>query len=87
MSFMAPDTGLITIHRRKLERAMEEGGQAAYDTLMQSLEQEWSDECAPWESAAHFHLDDVIEPAETRRVIIRSIEIAWGARQYVARRY
>ena len=87
MSFMAPDTGLITIHRRKLERAMEEGGQAAYDTLMQSLEQEWSDECAPWESAAHFHLDDVIEPAETRRVIIRSIEIAWGARQYVARKY
>ncbi len=87
MSFMAPDTGLITINRRKLEKAMAEGGQAAYDALLHTLEQEWADECAPWESAANFHLDDVIDPAETRKVIARSIEIAWGGRPFVARRY
>lgn len=87
MSFMAPDTGLLTVNRRKLEKARAEGGQEAYDAMLQGLEQEWADECAPWESAANFHLDDVIDPAETRATIARSIEIAWGARKFMARRF
>ena len=87
MSFMAPDTGLITINRRKLDTAMAEGGQEAYDKLLKTLQQEWENECAPWESAANFHIDDVIEPSTTRAVIARSIELAWGGRHYVARRH
>jgi acetyl-CoA carboxylase carboxyltransferase component len=86
MSFMAPETGVATIHRRRLDQAMAEGGQSSYDELLASLEQEWVDESAPWESAAHFHLDDVIEPGETRRVVQRSFEIAWGSRSRVAAR-
>lgn len=84
MSFMAPETGMATIHRRRLERAFGDGGQRAYEELLASLEQEWADESTPWESAAHFHLDDIIEPGDTRRVVTRSFEIAWGSRERVA---
>ncbi len=81
MSFMAPETGLITINRRRLETAMETGGKQGYDECLASLEQEWADASTPWESAAHFHLDDIIEPAQTRDVIARAIEVAWGSRR------
>ncbi|MGB3411773.1 MAG: carboxyl transferase domain-containing protein [Microthrixaceae bacterium] len=86
MSFMAADTGVVTINRRRLERAMAEGGQEAYDECLISLEQEWANESTPWESAAHFHLDDIIEPGTTRDFVARGIEIGWGSRNYVARR-
>jgi acetyl-CoA carboxylase carboxyltransferase component len=84
MSFMAPETGVVTVHRRQLEDAMAEGGQAGFDAALASIEREWADESTPWESAAHFHLDDVILPSETRSVVIRSFEIAWGSRPRVA---
>jgi acetyl-CoA carboxylase carboxyltransferase component len=81
---MAPETGLVTIHRRRLEAAMAEGGQEAYDACVASLQQEWADESTPWEAAANFHLDDVIDPATTRDVVVRSLELAWGNRGRVA---
>lgn len=84
MSFMAPETGLSIVHRRRLEAAAEEGGDQARDALIAELMHEWADESAPWESAANFHLDDVIAPADTRQVLIRAIEVAWGSRGRVA---
>lgn len=84
MSFMAAETGMATIHRRRLERELSDSGQLAHDELLASLEQEWADESTPWESAAHFHLDDIIDPAETRRIVIRSFELAWGSRGRIA---
>lgn len=84
MSFMAPETGLAIVHRRKLDEAFETGGEAARAELIAELMEEWADESAPWESAANLHLDDVIAPAETRSVLIRAIEIAWGSRGRVA---
>jgi methylmalonyl-CoA decarboxylase subunit alpha len=38
-------------------------------------------ESEPWEAAAHLALDDVIEPAATRDVIARALDLAWGSRQ------
>jgi acetyl-CoA carboxylase carboxyltransferase component len=35
----------------------------------------------PWEAAAHLSLDDIIEPAATRDVIARALEVAWGSRE------
>lgn len=84
MSFMAPETGLAIVHRRKLEAAFEAGGEAARAEMTADLMREWADDSAPWESAANFHLDDVIAPAETRDVLIRAIEVAWGSRPRVA---
>lgn len=84
MSFMAPETGLSIVHRSALDAAFAAGGAAARDRVVAELMREWADESAPWESAANFHLDDVIDPAETRDMLVRSIEIAWGARPRVA---
>lgn len=80
MGFMAPETGVRTVHRRRLERALEQDGPAARDRLVAELEGEWQTESEPWEAAAHLALDDVIEPQATRAVLARAIDIAWGGR-------
>ncbi|MGW4487784.1 acyl-CoA carboxylase subunit beta [Amycolatopsis sp. NPDC004368] len=78
LGFMAPETGIRTIHRRRLERVLAEEGPEAHAALVAGLTAEWVSEAEPWEAAAHLSLDDVIEPARTRDVIATSIEIASG---------
>jgi len=78
MGFMAPDTGVQTVYRRKLEQVRAEQGDAAADALAAAMVQEWTTESEPWEAAAYLALDDVIDPVETRRVIAESLAIAWG---------
>lgn len=78
MGFMAPDTGALTVFRRRLQAVLAEQGQEAHDALAQRLIAEWTLESEPWEGAAHLSLDDIIEPAHTRTVIARSLAIAWG---------
>jgi acetyl-CoA carboxylase carboxyltransferase component len=80
LGFMAPETGIRTIHRRRLEKVLIEQGPEAHDTLIAELTAEWSSDAEPWEAAAHLSLDDVIEPAATRDVIATSIDIALGGR-------
>ena len=77
---MAPEAGVQTVHRRRLDQvAAQEGSQAA-ERLAAELIQEWVTESEPWEAAAHLSLDDVIEPAQTRAVIAASLDVAWGDR-------
>lgn len=78
LGFMAPETGVRTVHRRKLERALAEEGPEAHAALLAELTEQWVSEAEPWEAAAHLSLDDIIEPARTREVIATSIEIARG---------
>ncbi|SHN38358.1 acyl-CoA carboxylase subunit beta [Cryptosporangium aurantiacum] len=78
LGFMAPETGIRTIHRRRLQRVLDEQGQAAHDALVAELTAEWVSESEPWEAAAHLSLDDVIEPGRTRDVVAASITIALG---------
>ncbi len=85
MSFMAPETGLSIVHKRRLDAAYESGGKAARDAVMAQAMAEWADESKPYESAANFYLDDVIDPAQTRDVVRRAIEVAWGSRNRVAK--
>lgn len=80
MGFMAPDTGVATVYRRKLEAVREKEGEAAAEKLAEALRSEWTTESEPWEAAAHLSVDDVIAPADTRRVIAQSLAIAWGER-------
>ena len=77
MGFMAPDTGVRTVYRRRLDTVMAEDGRDAHDSLVADLEAEWAAESEPWEAAANIILDDVIEPARTRGVIAQGIEYAW----------
>ncbi len=78
LGFMAPETGVRTIYRRKLDEAFEAGGAKARDELASKLEVEWTAESEPWEAAAHLSIDDVIEPAQTRDILIQALTFAWG---------
>jgi acetyl-CoA carboxylase carboxyltransferase component len=80
LGFMAPESGVRTVHRRRMEETLAEQGEAGRDELAAQLMAEWRAESEPWEAAAHLALDDVIDPAETRSTIAGAIEIAWGAR-------
>ena len=79
LGFMAPQTGVRTVYRRRLERVLEQEGPEAHDALLAQLEAEWAAESEPWEAAANIILDDVIQPADTRRTIVMGIEYAWGS--------
>jgi methylmalonyl-CoA decarboxylase subunit alpha len=84
MGFMAPDTGVRTVHRRRLDHVLETEGQAAHDELVATLEQEWAAEERPWEAAANIILDDVIDPRKTREIVAAGIDYAWGSRPRVS---
>jgi acetyl-CoA carboxylase carboxyltransferase component len=79
LGFMAPETGVRTVYRRRLERVLEEQGRAAHDELVAQLEHDWAAEARPWEAAAHIVLDDVIDPRRTRAQLALGIDYAWGS--------
>ena len=79
MGFMAPETGVRTVYRRRLDALLEEDGQEAHDALVSELEAEWAAESEPWEAARNVILDDVIDPRRTRETIKAGIEFAWGS--------
>ncbi len=80
LGFMAPEAGIRTVHRRRMEAVLAERGPAARDALVDELTADWMADSEPWEAAAHLSVDDVIEPAATRDVIARALELAWGSR-------
>jgi acetyl-CoA carboxylase carboxyltransferase component len=80
LGFMAPEAGIRTVHRRKMEAIAAEQGTEARDKLVAELTADWMAESEPWEAAAHLSFDDVIEPAATRAIIARALELAWGSR-------
>ena len=79
MGFMAPSTGIRTVHRRRLEATLETDGQEAHDVLVEELAADWARESEPWEAAAHYYLDDVIDPRRTREAVATGIDFAWGS--------
>lgn len=81
MGFMAPEAGVGTVYRRRLDEVERTQGRAAREALAAELVQQWTLESEPWEAAAHLSLDDVIEPAATREVLATAIELAWGERR------
>jgi acetyl-CoA carboxylase carboxyltransferase component len=80
LGFMAPETGVRTVNRRRLETVLAEQGPAEHARLVEELTAEWVADSEPWEAAAHLFLDDVIGPANTRKIIAASLDIALGKR-------
>ena len=80
MGFMAPEAGVQTVYRRRLDKVAQEQGADAAAALSAELIREWTTESEPWEAAAHLSLDDVIEPAKTRAVVAMALQLAWGDR-------
>lgn len=85
MGFMAPETGVRTVYRRQLDALAAEQGEGARDARAAELEAEWAAESEPWEAAANVILDDVIDPRETRDLILTGIDFAWGSGPRVGR--
>ncbi len=86
LGFMAPDTGVRTVYKRRLEEVLAHEGEAAHAALADELQAEWAHESEPWEAAAHMYVDDVIDPRTTRETLIAGIDFAWGNGLRVARR-
>ncbi|CAN5365318.1 acyl-CoA carboxylase subunit beta [soil metagenome] len=83
LGFMAPETGVRTVYRRKLEEILAREGVEARDRAAVAMEVEWTAESEPWEAAAYLAIDDVIEPGLTRDVLIQALHFAWGDRERV----
>ena len=79
MGFMAPETGVLTAYRHRLDKVGAEEGPEARAALLASMEAEWAAESEPWEAAKNILLDDIIDPRETRQRIIDGIDYAWGS--------
>lgn len=78
ISFMSSEFGIPTVYRKQLDEARASGGEEAYRSLLDLLKQDWANDTGPYAHAAHFWIDDVIDPRETRQVIVRAIEDSWG---------
>jgi acetyl-CoA carboxylase carboxyltransferase component len=83
MGFMAPDTGVRTVYRRRLEATALEQGEEARAAMAAELEREWANESEPWEAARNILLDDVVDPRRTRDILRQAIDYAWGSRSRV----
>src|SRR6201995_1160262 len=81
LGFMAPEAGIRTGYRRRMEAVLAEQGPAARDALVAELTADWMAESEPWEAAAPLSLDDVIEPAAPRDVIAGALDVGWGSRE------
>jgi acetyl-CoA carboxylase carboxyltransferase component len=74
ISFMAPEVAANVVHQRKIQHAADP--QAAWRAAVEEMRSA----SAPWRAAGLGFLDDVIEPRETRAVLIRALELARGQR-------
>lgn len=75
ISFIDPRVGVNVVHGKKIAAA--ENPQAERERL---LKESPDFDTTPWGAAGHFHVDDVIDPRETRSVILRSLDYACGER-------
>ncbi|HEY3740318.1 MAG TPA: carboxyl transferase domain-containing protein [Bryobacteraceae bacterium] len=73
ISFMAPEVAANVVYQRKIEES------ANPEETWRNAVEEMRLGSAPWRAAGLGYLDDVIEPAATRRTLIRALELARGA--------
>lgn len=74
-SLMAPDPAINVVYQRDLARA--DDPEAKRRELLELFAQRF----APDDAAEQFDLDDIIDPADTRKVLITSLEAALLRRQ------
>lgn len=74
ISFVDPLIGVDLVHGSKIAKAADPEAERAH------LLDEWGDTSLPWKAAEEQHLDDVIDPRDTRKWIYEALEIARGRR-------
>lgn len=68
MCFTGVDAAVRVVHRRELERADDP------EAALAALRDRYEGTAAPWRGAALGHIDDVIDPSETRAKVARALE-------------
>ncbi len=72
MSFMAPEVAANVVYRRKIDESNDV--KAARDNAENQIRAAG----APWKAAGLHLLDDVIDPIDTRKVLIKTLKLAKG---------
>ena len=67
-----PTSAVYTVHSRELQEVHDP------DQLQAELEAKYSSQGSVYEAAAAFGVDDIIEPPETRRYLIRALAFLCG---------
>jgi propionyl-CoA carboxylase beta chain len=76
IAVMGPDGAVNIVYRRELEKAREEGGDAAFSKMRTEKIEEFRDRFAnPFVAAQLGYLDSVIRPRDTRKKIIQALEM------------
>ena len=76
IAVMGPEAAVRVLHRRRIAEA--EDPQALTQQLIDEYRAEFAD---PYHAAARGYIDDVIQPRDTRRLLIRSLEAARSKRE------
>jgi methylmalonyl-CoA decarboxylase subunit alpha len=69
LAVMGPDGAAPVIYRKELEKAADPAA-----LLAQKVEEFRKKFANPYMAAAHLHIDDVIDPADTRLLLVRGLE-------------
>jgi acetyl-CoA carboxylase carboxyltransferase component len=75
ISFMAPEIAANVVHQRKIQASPNP------EQTWQSAVEEMRAASAPWRAAGLGYLDDVIDPRDTRAVLLRALDAARGKSQ------
>jgi acetyl-CoA carboxylase carboxyltransferase component len=81
IAFMAPEPAVRIAYRHQLEAAADKAA------LEQTLGEPFRSQAEPWEGAKMAGLDDVIDPRDTRPLIIKCLEFGLGAGKAARRRW
>ncbi|MGC8603124.1 MAG: carboxyl transferase domain-containing protein, partial [Desulfomonilaceae bacterium] len=72
MSFMAPEVAANVVYRRKIDESSDTKAAREF------AESQIRAASAPWKAAGLHLLDDVIDPRDTRTVLVKTIRLARG---------
>jgi len=75
IAIMGPEAAVNTIYRRELERAADPAA------LRREMEEQFRGRSTPDAAAERFYIDEVIDPRDTRRMLIRALSMVEGKRR------
>src|SRR5205085_841640 len=75
ISVMGPEGAVNIIGRRLLAQAGEKDGPEAANTLREKMLGQFRELIDPYLAASYAYIDDIIDPADTRQVIVQALEL------------
>ncbi len=75
ISVMGPEGAVNIVGRRVLAQAAEQGGPEAATQLREKMLDQFRQVIDPYLAASYAYIDDIIDPADTRRVLAQALEL------------